>query len=107
MKSKKAPLLCLLVLYSLTLFRGHAAEPAPALPLLPPLFSDHAVLQRDVRVPVWGWAASGTKVTVAFAGQTKSTVAQPDGKWIIYLNPMQASAEPRTLTVSGAAANET
>jgi sialate O-acetylesterase len=25
-------------------------------PLLHPLFTDHAVLQRDTKVPVWGWA---------------------------------------------------
>ncbi len=32
---------------------------AADLPLLHPLFSDHAVLQRDAKVPVWGWTEPG------------------------------------------------
>ena len=31
-------------------------------------FADQAVLQRDMKVPVWGWADSGVKATVSFAG---------------------------------------
>ena len=46
---------------------------------LPPVFGDHMVLQREMRVPVWGKAAPGEKVTVRFAGQEKSAVAGPDG----------------------------
>ena len=37
---------------------------------LPAMFTDHAVLQRDMPVPVWGWADPGEKVTVTIAGQT-------------------------------------
>ena len=33
---------------------GNASE-VDSKPLLHPLFADHAVLQRDSRVPVWGW----------------------------------------------------
>ena len=36
------------------------------------LFTDHAVLQCDAAVPVWGWADAGTEVTVEFAGQKKT-----------------------------------
>jgi len=35
------------------------AGPAAAAPELAPLFQDHAVLQRDKPVPVWGRAAPG------------------------------------------------
>ena len=38
-------------------------------------FADHAVLQRQMPVPVWGWSKPGTEVTVEFAGQTKRTTA--------------------------------
>ncbi len=69
-------------------------------PLLHPLFCDHLVLQRGVKAPIWGWAQPGTRVTVTFAGQTQTAAAQPDGKWMVRLRPMQASSEPRTLTVS-------
>ena len=65
-----------------------------------PLFSDNAVLQRDRKVPVWGKAAEGEKVTVEFAGQKVETMPK-NGRWKIWLEPMPASAEGRTLTIRG------
>ena len=44
-----------------------------------PLFSSHAVLQRDAEIPVWGTADNDEKITVTFAGQSVSTTAE-DGK---------------------------
>ncbi len=67
---------------------------------LNPLFQDNAVLQCDARVPVWGTAENGEKITVNFAGQSVSTVGV-GGQWKIWLNPMRASATPRVLTVHG------
>jgi len=40
------------------------------------LFSDHAVLQRERKDPVGGWADEGEEVTVEFAGQTVKGVAR-------------------------------
>ena len=40
------------------------AQTAPTALQLPPLFSDHMVLQRDVTIPVWGWAPPRARVTV-------------------------------------------
>ncbi len=34
-----------------------------------PLFADNAVLQQGVKVPVWGTADPGEKISVEFAGQ--------------------------------------
>ncbi len=68
-------------------------------PLLHPLFADHAVLQRDFRVPVWGWAQPGATVTVSFAGQKKNATAAADGKWMARLDPMAASRKGRVLNV--------
>jgi hypothetical protein len=70
-------------------------------PFVHPLFADRMVLQRDVPAPVWGWARPGEKVTVEFAAQTKTAVADANGKWIVRLDPMPASAESRALMVSG------
>lgn len=67
---------------------------------LPLLFSDHAVLQRDVAVPVWGWAAPGEAVTVTIAGQTLKTKAGKDGRWQLQLAPHPAGG-PFDLTVQG------
>ena len=41
-----------------------------------PLFTDGAVLQQGIEVPVWGTANDGEKVTVTFDGQNASTVAK-------------------------------
>lgn len=65
------------------------------------LFQDHAVLQRDKPVPVWGAADAGENVTVTFAGQTKTATAGADGRWSVTLDPLPASAEPATLTIAG------
>jgi sialate O-acetylesterase len=64
-------------------------------------FTSHMVLQRDKPVPVWGSADVGETVTVEFAGQAKSVTADADGKWLVKLDPMPASAEPRELLVRG------
>ncbi len=68
---------------------------------LAPLFSDHAVLQRDKPLPVWGRADPGEKIAVTFHGQTVHATAESDGRWIVYLAPVPASAEPAELTVAG------
>jgi hypothetical protein len=67
---------------------------------LPALFSDHMVLQQDMTLPIWGWADPGEKVTVSIAGQTKSSTAGSDGKWIISLDPLKASSEAQIMTIS-------
>jgi len=66
------------------------------------LFSDNAVLQQNVRVPVWGTASPGEEVTVAFGNQSKTAKADATGKWLVKLDPMPASAEARDLTISSA-----
>ena len=66
---------------------------------LPAIFSDHMVLQRGAPAPVWGWSDAGSRVTVRFAGQSHSTAAAPDGKWMVHLDSLEASAEPRELSV--------
>ncbi len=48
-------------------------------------------------VPVWGWANPGEAVTVEFAGQKKTEKADANGQWLVKLDPMAASAEPREL----------
>lgn len=54
------------------------------------LFSEHAVLQRQKPLPVWGWAVPSEKVTVQLASQTQSTVADASGKWQVTLAAMEA-----------------
>lgn len=72
------------------------AELVPA-----PLFQDGMVMQRERPLPVWGKADAGKKVTVAFAGQSKTATTDPQGRWKVVLDPLQTSAEGRLMTVSG------
>ena len=68
---------------------------------MPPLFSDHMVLQQGIRMPVWGTAAPGERVSVSFAGQEILVAAGKDGKWTARLNPVDACEQPQKLTVGG------
>jgi sialate O-acetylesterase len=68
---------------------------------LAPLFHDHAVLQCDQPVPVWGQAEPGEAVTVAFGGQNLRTIAGVDGRWLVRLAPLPASSHPAELVVTG------
>ena len=63
------------------------------------VLTDHAVLQREARVPVWGWARPGATVTVRFGGQEKTTQAGADGRWRVDLNQLAISKEGRELRV--------
>lgn len=63
-------------------------------------FADNAVLQRELPVPVWGWSKPGTEVTVEFAGQKHSAKAGENGKWMLKLDALTASAEPREMTIT-------
>ncbi|HVU17355.1 MAG TPA: sialate O-acetylesterase [Candidatus Didemnitutus sp.] len=64
------------------------------------LFSDHAVLQCDQPVPIWGVAAPGSRVTVAHRGQTVSSLVGPDGKWTVTLAALPATASGAALVIS-------
>ena len=64
---------------------------------LNPLFADHAVLQRDKPLKVWGRAAPGERVAVEFGGRTAGANAQSDGRWSVDLGSFGAGG-PQTLT---------
>ena len=67
---------------------------------LPAIFSDHAVLQRDASVPVWGWAGPGEEVTVSIGTASKITKADAAGKWRVNLDKLSAG-DGLTMTVKG------
>ena len=80
--------------------QAHAAEAALTLPAV---IGDNMVLQRGQSAPIWGWDAAGQKVTVRFAGQTKTATADEQGRWQVRLDALKASSKPAELTVSGSA----
>jgi sialate O-acetylesterase len=77
------------------------ASSAPAAVKMPKIFSDNMVLQREIPVPIWGWADKGEKVTVAFAGQEKSTLTGAEGKWTVTLEALKANKESSEIIITG------
>jgi sialate O-acetylesterase len=97
MLNQKLKLVGALVLFLLPIAGSASAEIR-----LPHLFSDHTVLQREAPIPVWGWSEPSEKITVHFHAQTRSTKANAEGEWSLWLMPEQAGG-PYTLTTQGSA----
>lgn len=74
---------------------------ASAQVLLPKVITNNMVLQRGKPVAIWGTATAGEKITVIFANQTQTAVADTAGNWQVKLSPMKVSAEPRKMIISG------
>lgn len=66
-------------------------------PLMDDLFVDHAVLQRDRPIDVYGHAAAGEQVTVTLGEARASARADAQGRWSAQL-PAQPAGGPLTLT---------
>lgn len=67
---------------------------------LPHVFGDHMVVQRDIPVPIWGWADQGEEVTVTLGETTASVRPGADGRWMVRLPAMPAGG-PHKMTVKG------
>ena len=68
-----------------------APQPAPAGPqLLHPMFQDHAVLQRDRPIRIYGEAEPGAAVTVTLGTLSAQARAGADGRWRAKLPAMPA-----------------
>lgn len=70
-------------------------------PLLHPLFSDHAVLQRDQPINIWGWAAPRERVTISFADVRARARADATGTWSVTL-PSRRAGGPYALSAQAA-----
>lgn len=86
--------------YLILAFGLLAAVPAKAEPLLHPMFADHAVVQRDRPIPVYGRAKPGADVSVNLGSATVTARADRDGRWRTALPALPASG-PYVLTVTG------
>ncbi|MDP4274709.1 MAG: sialate O-acetylesterase [Bacteroidota bacterium] len=69
--------------------------------VLPKIISNNMVLQRNKPVVIWGLAAAGEHITVKFSNQVKVAVADTSKHWQVVLDPMEASANPREMIISG------
>ena len=68
-------------------------------------FADGMVLQRGMKLPVWGTADAGAVVSVSFADQVVRTTTGTNGHWRVDLAPLEASKEGRRMTVTSAGAD--
>ncbi|MBR1521252.1 MAG: hypothetical protein IJ635_08450 [Bacteroidaceae bacterium] len=59
-------------------------------PRLPRFFASGMVVQRDVKVPVWGWGVPGRRVTVKMQGKKAVAMVGEDGTWRVELPRMKA-----------------
>lgn len=76
------------------------ADGAPR--LLDPMFADHAVVQRDRSVAVWGEAAPGAGVDVMLGPAHATAKAGVDGLWRATLPALKAGGPYALTAVSGA-----
>jgi len=67
---------------------------------LPPLISEHMVVQRGLPVHVWGKASPGEGVSVSFRGEARTAAADTLGRWSVYLSPGEAGG-PFDMTIKG------
>lgn len=67
--------------------------------VLNPLFSNGAVLQQGVDLPIWGTASENENISIQLDGETVSCRAR-NGKWMARLKPHKAGG-PFVLTVKG------
>jgi sialate O-acetylesterase len=74
---------------------ARAAEPPPA--LLAQVFQDHAVVQRDKPLAIWGSAPPGSSVTVGIGGRSAVAKVDAAGRWRIEL-PALAAGGPYQLS---------
>ena len=67
---------------------------------LPRLVRDSMILQRDIKINIWGWASKGEKVNIKFNKKNYKTVTDASGKWLIQLPSMKAGG-PYTMDIIG------
>lgn len=71
------------------------ASPKPA-----SIFGNHAVLQRDKPVSIWGTSAPGEKIRVRYGGVSGEGVADASGRWGVTLPPLPVGP-PQDLIFEG------
>lgn len=68
---------------------------------LPEVISNNMVLQKDIPLPIWGWADAGEEVTVTLGDSTVKSTADGAGKWKVTLPAIKTAGGPREMTVKG------
>ncbi|MHC4394130.1 MAG: sialate O-acetylesterase [Planctomycetota bacterium] len=67
---------------------------------LPSVINDNMVLQRDVPIPIWGWADPRERIKVELGPNQVRTRADAQGKWMVKL-PATKPGGPYEMTLTG------
>ncbi|MEI6520081.1 MAG: sialate O-acetylesterase [bacterium] len=90
------------IICMLTLFCGASIANAANVKIkMASPFQTNMVLQQKMKLPVWGTANPTETVTVEFAGQKKTAIADANGDWKLVLDPLPASNIPGKMQISG------
>ncbi len=71
------------------------------------VFSDHAVLQRDQPIRIWGQVAPNAAVAIDLSGTAATATADAQGRWSASLPARPAGGSALTLTVRAGAETQT
>lgn len=88
------------VLYVLIIFLSIQQQSTEAQVRLPRLVRDSMILQRDVKIKLWGWASNGEKISIKFNKKNYKTKADANGNWSIFLSPLKAGG-PYKMDIEG------
>ena len=94
MKNNFTKTLVLILLVLFTIGNGKSQVKLPA------FFASNMVLQKGIKIPVWGWASPGEKITVTLDKNSATVRTGKDGKWNITLPEMNYGG-PFKMTVKG------
>jgi len=70
-------------------------RPAAEKIIVADIFGDNMVLQRSMKVAVWGTAKPGGKITISMNGSSVSENTRTDGNWRFYLPKMDGGLKTR------------
>ncbi len=65
---------------------------------LPKVFGDNMVLQRELKIPVWGNSSPGATIIAELGNKKSTSKADQDGKWMVHLPKFKAGG-PYTLKI--------
>jgi sialate O-acetylesterase len=65
---------------------------------LPKIFGDNMVLQRELKIPVWGISSPGANIIADLGNKKATTKADQEGKWMVHLPKFKAGG-PYTLKI--------
>ena len=68
---------------------------------LPEVISDNMVLQKDITLPIWGWADPGEEVTVTLGEASAKATADAARQWKVTLPAIKTAGGPHAMTVKG------